>query len=485
MMRHISAWMIKAFGCVLFLGSLQSKVAFAEGQTFTEPLPEHLRPHADLIARVQQWAKAKNTEPKLTGVHIPKAGLDSHVQWWLRSIDPIRERIASRFAMVPRIMLYGQPGTGKSIACQQIIEQSIHINPSVVVVKIYCSSLSANDVESFRDKVLQMSKEGKPVIVLFEDLHMIASINRNNRDSAQSSLIENLISHFMDDCDKKGVLFLGTTHYVQDSSEKLRSRFMQRIKFDYCDEEACKQLIVYKLLQENTKPSIVKKGKDLELGKKEVSGDNLVFGAINTQSVDGLEPLLCRIDNLIGQLDIQVCDHARIKDIEQTVEMTRQSCLTSFAHDNQCEMATKLRSIEAYLACVQEYLQRYAAVFKQEQSLQMLARETAGKNMRFLDAVVKDIVADAPLKHDRVLSHDVVSQKIAAVKKSFSDDSTRWNVHDEQELDDINLRLSMINSMISIEGRNGNSAAVDRIKDEFGYERLKKRSHELFQKNNT
>jgi len=480
MMKYIDARMIKVFGLALFLGSFQSRVVFTQEQT--ETLPENLKAHAQVRARVQQWAKAKNTEPKLTGVRIPKAGLDLHVQWWLKAIDLASYRVASRFVAVPRILLYGQPGTGKSTACQQIIEQSVHINPSVKVVKIDCSSLSAKDVESFRDKVLHMSEDGTPVIVLFEDLHKIASINRNNRDSAQSSIIENLISHFMDDCDKKGVLFLGTTHYVQDSSEKLRSRFMQRIKFDYCDETACKKLIVHKLLQEKSKPSVVKKENDLELGKEEASGGNVVFGTINTQSVGELEPLLCRINNLIGQLDIQAYDHARIKEIDQTVEMTRQACLTSSTHNNQSDMVKKLRPIEAYLACTQEYLQRYAAVFKQEQTLQMLARETAGKNMRFLDAVVKDIVADAPLEQDRVLSHDVVLQKIAAVKESFPDDSTRWNVHDKQELDDINLRLSMINSMIDIEGRNGNSAAVDRIKEELGYERLKKRAHELFQK---
>lgn len=478
MMRYVSARMIKIFNCILFLGCLQFKAAFAEN------FPEHLRAHGDVIARAKQWAKAKNTKPKLTGVRISNADLDRRVQVWFRAIDLASCRNASRFSMVPRIMLYGQPGTGKSIACQQIIEQSVHIDPSVVVIKIDCSSLSAKDVQYFRDKVLQVSQEGKPVIVLFEDLHMIASINRKNRDSVQSSTIENLISHFMDDCDKKGVLFLSTTNYVQDLSEKLRSRFMLRIKFDYCDEDVCKQIIRYKLLQEKSEPSFVKEGEDFTLGKKETSGNNVVFGAINAQSVDGLEQLLCRINNLVGQLDMRAYDAAKIKDIEQAVEMTRQSCVISFKHNNQSDMVKRLRPIEAYLACVQEYLQGYAVVFKQEPAIQMLAHETAGKNLRFLDAVVKDISVNKPLKNDSGLSHDVVLQKIAVIKKSFTDNSTRWNIHDEKELDDINLRLSIINSMISIEGRNGNSTAVNKIKAEFGYECLKKRSSELFQKKN-
>lgn len=469
-------------------------------KTETEPvkaaraeLPVLLKKHAEIIALMQQWRKSIKAKPKLQGVEIEHADADLYIKQWLQAIDQSRGITDSRFAKVPHLLFYGPPGSGKSYKCGQIEAQSRHIAPDVVVISIACSSLvtmmqnsGAVAMKEHAKMVAQARAKGNPVIIVLEEIHEIASINKRGGESVQdaqsSATVE--LNLFLDKCAHDGVLVIATTNYLEDLAPALQSRFKQQIKFGYYDEATCKRLILHDLLEEFGKSKL-----NIDFVKKLDSCAKDIFGVLYEKSRDIQQQSLMRIDDLLEQLNVHVYDVDRVQEINDllvSMEQMNDACL----NENWCDMNEIQKelldfyccSIRGYLADVRNYLKRYIFAFKQEQDVNLLAKETAGKDLRFLDALVQEIVIDSQVHHEGNITHDFIVEKIAVVKERFARRSERWSARERQEAEDIRIAVDTMNVFMQIEGRGGTKDSIEREKKAFGYEQFKKRAQELCNK---
>ena len=200
---------------------------------------------------------------------------------------------------------------------------------------------------------------------------------------------------------------------------------------------------------------------------------------------------LLRLDALVQELDMHAYDATAITEIEQllhSLESSHAAFLKRMAHEKNQKKADFLKfyssMMHEYLADVRIYLKRYTFVFEQKADIDLLAAQTAGKDVRFLNALVQELVAYSQLNHAGTISHDFVVKKIDEVQKRFADASEKWNAHERHEAEDIRIALEMIDACIRVECRDGNKTSVDRVKKEFGFQKYKKRAEELLKKNN-
>lgn len=481
-----------------------------------------------VLAQMRQWRQSTAAQVPVQGVEIVHPEADLYAQQWYKAIDPSRGRVVSRYANVPRMLFYGPTGAGKSQKYKQIIAQSKLINPQVLVLRINSSSVvntyqnsGADTIKKYKEQVREAWNAGRPVIVIFEEIHEIASINKAKGESAQDaqSSAAAELDLFMDECEGRGVLFIATTNYLYDLAPALRSRFNQQLKFNRYDKAMCEKLIRYKLLHEFGKPLLheqeelpapaiaplcdVKDSReqaqevfrkdpiDNAIGKRISLAAREVLGDLYAETIDEQEQWLSRVDALLNTLDMQTYDTAAVHELEgllKSLENAQEAFLKRMARERNKTKADVMqfyaKAMHECVADVRIYLKRYVFVFNQKDAIDLLAAATAGKDVRFLNALVQELVAESQMCRDGVITHDFVVKKIAEVEKRFSDESEKWNAHERHEAEDIRVALEMIDACIRVECRDGNKASVDRIKKEFGYDKYKKRAEELFKKNN-
>lgn len=147
------------------------------------------------------------------------------------------------------IILYGEPGTGKSITISAITNEVINEGYSVCYIT---DNINFIQLEDFIDKMLA------PCLIIFEDMD---SMGQNRRDivNTQIAPLLQMINGLAEKNNKQ--IFIGTTNHIEHLDAALSNRpvrFNRKIKFDFAtDSEIDKLIDLYfedeKITDENKK----------------------------------------------------------------------------------------------------------------------------------------------------------------------------------------------------------------------------------------
>ena len=142
------------------------------------------------------------------------------------------------------ILMYGEPGCGKSGIIQLISKQLIENDGIILNVK------DSEDVEYFIDFIATFRKiePNRPLIVLLEDIDSIAGDSNH-----QTSKLLNILDGVKQIED---VVYIATTNYPEKLQERITnrpSRFDRRYKVELPNEEIRRAYILHKLTDEDLK----------------------------------------------------------------------------------------------------------------------------------------------------------------------------------------------------------------------------------------
>ena len=142
------------------------------------------------------------------------------------------------------ILMYGEPGCGKSGIIQLISKQLIENDGIILNVK------DGEDVEYFIDFIATFRKieKTRPLIVLLEDIDSIAGEN-----SHSTSRLLNILDGVKQIED---VVYIATTNYPEKLQERITnrpSRFDRRYKVELPNDEIRRAYILHKLTEEDLK----------------------------------------------------------------------------------------------------------------------------------------------------------------------------------------------------------------------------------------
>lgn len=185
------------------------------------------------------------------------------------------------------ILMYGEPGCGKSGIIQLISQKLIERNGIVINIK------DEEDVDKFTSFIGTFRKiePNRPLVVLLEDIDSIASENRY-----QTSRLLNILDGVKQ---IEGVVYIATTNYPEKLQERITnrpSRFDRRYKVEAPNEEIRKAYIKHKLNEEDLKnidiDDWVKKTEGMSLSHlKEVVVSVIVMGRTFEETMNNLEEL--------------------------------------------------------------------------------------------------------------------------------------------------------------------------------------------------
>jgi predicted AAA+ superfamily ATPase len=185
------------------------------------------------------------------------------------------------------ILMYGEPGCGKSGIIQLISQKLIERNGIVINIK------DEEDVDKFTSFIGTFRKiePNRPLVVLLEDIDSIASENRY-----QTSRLLNILDGVKQ---IEGVVYIATTNYPEKLQERITnrpSRFDRRYKVETPNEEIRKAYIKHKLNEEDLKnidiDDWVKKTEGMSLSHlKEVVVSVIVMGRTFEETMNNLEEL--------------------------------------------------------------------------------------------------------------------------------------------------------------------------------------------------
>jgi AAA+ superfamily predicted ATPase len=183
------------------------------------------------------------------------------------------------------ILMYGEPGCGKSGIIQLISKQLIENDGIILNIK------DGEDVEYFIDFIATFRKieKTRPLIVLLEDIDSIAG--ENNHSTSKLLNILDGVKQIED------VVYIATTNYpekLQDRITNRPSRFDRRYKVELPNDEIRRAYIHHKLNDEDLK------GVDVEMWVKTTEGMSLshlkeviistiVMGRTFEETIDNLE----------------------------------------------------------------------------------------------------------------------------------------------------------------------------------------------------
>jgi len=158
------------------------------------------------------------------------------------------------------ILMYGEPGCGKSGIIQLIAKDLIEQDGIILNIK------DNDDVEFFIDFITTFRKieKTRPLIVLLEDIDSIAG--ENNHSTSKLLNILDGVKQI------EGVVYIATTNYpekLQDRITNRPSRFDRRYKVELPNDEIRRAYINHKLNDEDLK------GVDVEMWVKETNGMSL------------------------------------------------------------------------------------------------------------------------------------------------------------------------------------------------------------------
>ena len=185
------------------------------------------------------------------------------------------------------ILMYGEPGCGKSGIIQLISKQLIENDGIILNIKDH------DDVEYFIDFIATFRKieTNRPLIVLLEDIDSIAG--ENNHSTSKLLNILDGVKQIED------VVYIATTNYpekLQDRITNRPSRFDRRYKVELPNEEIRDAYIRHKLTDEDIKnvdiKEWVKRTEGMSLSHlKEVVISTIVMGREFEEVMDNLEGL--------------------------------------------------------------------------------------------------------------------------------------------------------------------------------------------------
>lgn len=185
------------------------------------------------------------------------------------------------------ILLYGEPGCGKSGIIQLISQQLIQRDGIVLNIK------DEDDVDKFVNFIPTFRKiePNRPLIVILEDIDSLAGENR-----FQTARLLNILDGVKQ---IEGVVYIATTNYPEKLQERITnrpSRFDRRYKVELPSDEIRRSYIVNKLTEDDIK------GIDVELWVKKTEGMSLshlkeviisviVLGRTFEETINNLEEL--------------------------------------------------------------------------------------------------------------------------------------------------------------------------------------------------
>lgn len=185
------------------------------------------------------------------------------------------------------ILMYGEPGCGKSGIIQLIAKQLIENNGIIINIKDY------DDVDFFIDFIATFRKiePNRPLIVLLEDLDSI--VGENNYSTSKLLNILDGVKQIED------VVYIATTNYPEKLQERITnrpSRFDRRYKVELPNEEIREAYIRHKLKENDLKnvdiQEWVKRTEGMSLSHlKEVVISTIVMGREFEEVMDNLEGL--------------------------------------------------------------------------------------------------------------------------------------------------------------------------------------------------
>lgn len=185
------------------------------------------------------------------------------------------------------ILMYGEPGCGKSGIIQLIAQQLIEKDGIVLNVK------DEEDVDRFTSFIATFRKvePNRPLVVLLEDLDSLAGENRY-----QTARLLNILDGVKQ---IEGVVYIATTNYPEKLQERITnrpSRFDRRYKVELPNEDIRRAYIEHKLNDEDLKgidiEEWIKKTEGMSLSHlKEVVISVIVMGRTFEETIENLEGL--------------------------------------------------------------------------------------------------------------------------------------------------------------------------------------------------
>ena len=185
------------------------------------------------------------------------------------------------------ILMYGDPGCGKSGIIQLISQQLIKRDGIVINVK------DEDDVDKFTSFIGTFRKvePNRPIVVILEDIDSIAGENRY-----QTARLLNILDGVKQ---IEGVVYIATTNYPEKLQERITnrpSRFDRRYKVEAPSEEIRRAYIQHKLNEEDVKDididEWVKRTEGMSLSHlKEVVISVIVMGRTFEETMNNLEEL--------------------------------------------------------------------------------------------------------------------------------------------------------------------------------------------------
>jgi SpoVK/Ycf46/Vps4 family AAA+-type ATPase len=183
------------------------------------------------------------------------------------------------------ILMYGEPGCGKSGIIQLISQQIIKNDGIVINIK------DEEDVERFTSFIGTFRKiePKRPLIVLLEDIDSLAGEGRS-----QTARLLNILDGVKQ---IEGVVYIATTNYPEKLQERITnrpSRFDRRYKVELPNEEIRRAYINHKLSDDDLKnvdvDLWVTKTDGMSLSHlKEVVVSVIVMGRTFEETMDNLE----------------------------------------------------------------------------------------------------------------------------------------------------------------------------------------------------
>ena len=185
------------------------------------------------------------------------------------------------------ILMYGEPGCGKSGIIQLISQQLIEKDGIVLNVK------DEEDVDRFTSFIATFRKvePNRPLVVLLEDIDSLAGENRY-----QTARLLNILDGVKQ---IDGVVYIATTNYPEKLQERITnrpSRFDRRYQVELPNEEIRRAYINHKLNEDDLKnvniEEWIKKTEGMSLSHlKEVVISVIVMGRSFEETMNNLEGL--------------------------------------------------------------------------------------------------------------------------------------------------------------------------------------------------
>ena len=185
------------------------------------------------------------------------------------------------------ILMYGEPGCGKSGIIQLISQQLIEKDGIVLHVK------DEDDVDKFTSFIATFRKvePNRPLVVLLEDIDSLAGENRY-----QTARLLNILDGVKQ---IDGVVYIATTNYPEKLQERITnrpSRFDRRYQVELPNEEIRRAYINHKLNEDDLKnvniEEWIKKTEGMSLSHlKEVVISVIVMGRSFEETMNNLEGL--------------------------------------------------------------------------------------------------------------------------------------------------------------------------------------------------